>query len=107
MSVVAIGSSPAIDSLKLLGFKIYKVRGKIDKEAEAEILSKILESKAVVLEGEIYATLRSKIKELVEAAAEPPLLVVVPSTEKSETYRLEELYNLISLAVGVQLKWKK
>ncbi len=107
MSVIAIGSSPAIDSLKLLGFKVFKVRGKIDKEAETEIMSKILESRAVVLEGEIYAALRDKIRELVEAAAEPPLLVVVPSSEKSETYRLEELYNMISLAVGVQLKWKK
>ncbi len=107
MSIVAIGSSPAIDSLKLLGFKVYKVRKRLDKDAESEVLEKILESRAVILEGEIYAALRDKLKQILEAAAEPPLIVVVPSSEKSETYRLEELYNMISLAVGVQLKWKK
>ncbi len=107
MSIIAIGSSPGIDSLRLLGFDVVKVPEKVSKETEDEILSSVLGSKAVLIEGEIYRTLRKRLKEILSVIQEPPLIVVIPGSGKGETYRLEELYNMISLAIGVQLKWKK
>lgn len=107
MSIIAVGSSPRIDSLMLLGFDVVKVPEKMSKEVEDEVLSRILGSKAVFIEGEIYRALSKRMKEILSVVQEPPLIVVVPGSGRGETYRLEELYNMISLAVGVQLKWRK
>lgn len=107
MSIIAIGSSPGIESLRLLGFDVIKVPEKLSKETEDEVLAKVLGSKAVFVEGEIYASIRKRLKEIISVIQEPPLIVVIPGSEKGETYRLEELYNMISLAIGVQLKWKR
>jgi len=46
-------------------------------------------------------------KILSEELHSPPLIVVVPTLEKNKTYRLEELHDIISHAVGVRLKWKR
>jgi len=107
LSVVAIGASPTIDALRLLGFEIFKVPEKIGKTEEDEIMSKILESKVALIEGEIYANLSERLGRTLSYLKEPPLLVVIPSSEKASTHRLEELYGKLSMAVGVRLKWVK
>ncbi|AKG38832.1 hypothetical protein MA03_05520 [Infirmifilum uzonense] len=107
MSVVAIGATETIDPLRLLGFEVIKVSEKPSQEEEEAIISKILESKVAMIEGEIYALISNRLSEVMAVMKEPPLLVVVPSSSKASTHRLEELYNKLSLAVGVRLKWVK
>jgi vacuolar-type H+-ATPase subunit F/Vma7 len=105
LSVIAIGASPSIDALRLLGFEIFKVAGKPSKTEEDEILSKILESKVALIEGEIYVIIADRLRQAMGYLKEPPLLVVIPSLEKTATHRLEELYSKLSMAVGVRLRW--
>lgn len=107
LSVVAIGASETIDPLRLLGFEVVKVSEKPSREEEEAILSKILESKLVMVESEIYDLVSERLSEVLSVMKEPPLVVVVPSSSKASTGRLEELYNKLSMAVGVRLKWVK
>ncbi|MEZ0345188.1 MAG: hypothetical protein ABWK01_01380, partial [Infirmifilum sp.] len=96
-----------IDPLRLLGFEVIKVSDNPSETEEEMILSKILESKVAVIEGEIYLNVKDRLSQLTAVMREPPLVVVVPSSSKTSTHRLEELYNKLSLAIGVRLKWVK
>ncbi len=107
MSAVAIGASPTIDSMMLLGFKVIKVPEKLGETLQEEVLSAVLESKVVVIEEPVYAQVSDRLSKLFSYVKEPPLLVVVPSHEQPSTHRLEELYQKLSYAVGVRLKWVK
>lgn len=107
MSVVAIGASETIDPLRLLGFEIVKVNGKPSPDEIEAIVAKILENRVALVEGEIYSYVKDRLSQVMSVMKEPPLVVVIPSSEKASTNRLEELYNKLSLAVGVRLKWVK
>jgi len=107
VSVVAIGATPAIDSMLLLGFKVIKVPERLGESTQEEIVSALLESKVAVVEEPIYAQISEKLGRLLPYVKEPPLLVVVPSHEQLSTRRLEELYQRLSYAVGVRLKWMR
>lgn len=107
MSVVAIGATPTIDSMRLLGFEVIMVPEKLPDTMEEEVISKIVESKVVVIEELVYSQISGKLRKFLSLLREPPLLVIVPSMKQPSTYRLEELYQLLSYAVGVRLKWAK
>ena len=107
MDVVAIGSSFEINSLSMLGFEVIKVPEPLSEDDIHHIIGKILTSRLVVLESSIYLKIKDNLQEVLEESRSPPLLVIVPTLKKGETYRLEELHSMISRAVGVQLKWKK
>uniref|UniRef100_A0A7C4B9X3 V-type ATP synthase subunit F n=1 Tax=Thermofilum pendens TaxID=2269 RepID=A0A7C4B9X3_THEPE len=105
MSVVAIGATPTIDSMMLLGFKVIKVPEKLGETTQDEVLSVVLESKVVVIEEPVYAQISDRLGKLLSYVKEPPLLVIVPSHKQPSTRRLEELYQKLSYAVGVRLRW--
>ncbi|QOJ79533.1 hypothetical protein IG193_03485 [Infirmifilum lucidum] len=107
MSVVAIGATETVDPLRLLGFEIVKVSGKPSPDEIEAIVSKILENRVALVEGEIYSYVKDRLSQVMAVMKEPPLVVVIPSSEEVSTNRLEELYNKLSLAVGVRLKWVK
>ncbi|MHB9303261.1 V-type ATP synthase subunit F [Thermofilum pendens] len=107
MSVVVIGSSPTVDSLRLLGFEVVRVPEKLGKAEEDEVVAKILESRVALVESEVYASVAERLRQVMSFVKEPPLLVVIPSSEKASTRRLEELYNKLSMALGVRLRWAK
>ncbi len=104
---MAIGTSAAVEVLEVLGFSVVKVPKILPRYYVEDIMGKILESKIAILEEEIYLQLREKLGQVLRMIRRPPMVIVVPSFEKPETGRLEELHNVVSLAVGVQLKWKK
>lgn len=107
LSVTAIGSTETVEPLRLLGFDVIRVHGGLSQEDVEMIVSKILESRVALVENEIYSTVKDRLRQVLPLVKEPPLLVVIPSSEKASTGRLEELYNMLSLAVGVRLKWVK
>jgi len=107
LSVVAIGSTPTIDALRLLGFEVVKVPEKLREGEDEELVAKIFESRVVVIEEPVYSQVSGKVHRLMQLVKEPPLLVVVPSMRHPSTRRLEELYQLLSRAVGVRLRWVK
>ncbi len=105
--LVAIGTSGGIEILNMLGFEVIMVPETLTKDKARDITGRILTSRITIIEEEIYKALKNDLKQLLALSKKPPLLVVIPSPEKGETYRLEELYNMISRAVGVQLKWRR
>ncbi|MEM0494920.1 MAG: V-type ATP synthase subunit F [Thermofilum sp.] len=107
LSVVAIGSTPTIDSMRLLGFEVVMVPEKLSESVEEEVISKVVESRVVIIEEPVYSQVSGKLRRLFTFLREPPLLVVVPSMKQPSTRRLEELYQLLSYAVGVRLRWAK
>lgn len=107
MSVIAIGATPTIDAMRLLGFEVLMVPEKLPESVQEEVISKVVENRVVIIEEPIYAQVGEKLRKLFSILREPPLLVVVPSMKQPSTRRLEELYQLLSYAVGVRLKWAK
>lgn len=107
MSAVAVGATPTIDSMRLLGFEVVRVPEKLPETLESEVISKIVESKVVVIEEPVYSQISDKLRKFLPVLREPPLLVIVPSMKQPSTRRLEELYRLLSQAVGVRLRWVK
>jgi len=105
VSIVAIGATETVDPLRLLGFEVIKVSKKPNAEEVESIVAKILENRVALLEGEIYSAVRERLNQVTSIMKEPPLVVVIPSSDKASTNRLEELYSRLSLAVGVRLKW--
>lgn len=107
MDVIAVGSSFEIDALSMLGFEVIKVPELLSEDNLHHVLGRILTSRLVVLEEDIYVQVKERLQEVLVTTRRPPLVVIVPTLKRGETYRLEELHNMISRAVGVRLKWKK
>ncbi|HFC49672.1 MAG TPA: hypothetical protein ENJ59_02960, partial [Thermofilum sp.] len=107
MRVIAVGSSFEIDALSMLGFDVMKMPELLSEDDIHHVLGRILTSRLVVLEEDVYVQVKERLREILETARRPPLVVVVPTLKRGETYRLEELQNMITRAVGVRLKWKK
>ena len=107
MSLLAIGSSLELDALSTLGFEVMKISKILSEDEREEILGRVVTSKLVIIEEEIYKQLKDRLRDLLKILHSPPLIVVVPTLEKNKTYRLEELHDIISHAVGVRLKWKR
>jgi len=106
LNIIAVGKGHAVESLKLLGFDVCKVRELSEDEA-MKVCEKALEAKAIVIEEEVYKAFKHKINLVTSGMKNPPVLIVVPSIETRETSRLKELYSLLSQAVGVKLRWMK
>jgi len=107
LTIVAIGSDISIESLKILGARILLVKDIENKDELAQIYSTILDSRAVIIEEELYKVVSSDLENILSTMSRPPLLIVVPNFKKPETDRLKELHERISLAIGVKLKWSK
>lgn len=107
MNVIAVGSSFKIDALSMLGFEVIKVPELLSEDSLHQVLGRILTSRLVVIEEDIYNQVKERLQEVLETTRRPPLVVIIPTLKRGETYRLEELHNMISHAVGVRLKWKK
>jgi len=107
VSIVAIGSDASIESLKILGSKILLVKDIRNKDELMQVYSTILNSRAVIIEEEIYKSISSDLKNILSNMSRPPLLIIVPNFNRPETDRLREIHEQISLAIGVKLKWSK
>ena len=107
MDVIAVGASFEIDALSMLGFEVIKTPELLSEDDVHHVLGRILTSRLVVLEEDLYVQVREHLEEVLETTRRPPLIVIVPTLKRGETYRLQELHNMISRAVGVRLKWKK
>ena len=107
LTIVAIGSDASVESLKILGVKILLVKDIKDKDELAKMYNTILNSRAVIIEEELYKVVSSDLENILSTMSRPPLLIVVPNFKKPETDRLKELHKRISLAIGVKLKWSK
>jgi len=107
MSIVALGVDRSIEALKILGVKVYLLSKGIEEQEKAEAIDLILKSRVVIIEEEIYNVISNMLEQILSGVKRPPLLIVVPSLRNRKTTRIQELYELVSKAVGVELKWKK
>jgi len=99
--LLAVGKGKELESLRVLGVRVIL----LDEESDVrKVLEEILRSRAVVIEEDLYREMRSKLRRALEGVKYPPLVVVVPSPGREGTERLKDLYNLLSMAVGVKLK---
>lgn len=106
MGIAFIGRRELAYAFNLIGIDTYV----IDELSEAKVTyEKVVEKgniDVLILEEQIYKYLRElnihKIGNLIK-----PVILVVPNIEGSEGFRLKELYNLISQAVGVKLELER
>ncbi len=105
LTITAIGSNISIEALKMIGAKILVLSDVRSEEEISKLYASIVDSKAVIIENEVYELVKSDLENIFQTLRTPPLLIIVPSLHTLETSRLKELHQKISLAVGVQLKW--
>jgi len=105
LSIVAIGSDIGIETLKIIGAKILTITDVRDEEELSKVYGSVINSKAVLIEDNLYRVLKADLENIISSLPSPPLIIVVPSFTVHETSRLREIHNKVSLAVGVKLKW--
>jgi len=102
MRVVFIGSKELACAYALIGIKPVVVKSKDEflRKYDSLINSDV---DIVVIEENLYKCLREYDKYRPGSQIKP-VFVVVPGLHGSEGYRLKDLYNLISEAVGAKLE---
>jgi len=98
--IIAVGRSKSLELLRILGVEVRCVEDKDFKCLSEEIRG----SKAVIIEEDVYREYEDSIKRLFKDMKYPPLVVVIPGREGRETERLKDIYNMLSVAMGVKLK---
>lgn len=103
--IVAIGKTEEISSFRILGARVIILED--DQRNLDMVFESALGSRLVIIEEELYTEIEKDIKRLVSGMKNPPLFMIVPSSKGGETRRLKNIYELVSRAVGVRLKWEK
>ncbi len=104
MSIVVVGDRYLVTAFRLAG-----VRGIVAESFEEvkESVSRLVEEgevKVIILSEANAVKLRKLRSELVRSKQVYPIFAVIPGFEGSMNERLNEIYTLISQAVGVRLK---
>ena len=109
VSIVAIGRDKSIEVLKGVGIDVYIVDEESIKkdEIKAKITEALLTAKVVILEEDVREYLKDVLNQIVDKVKKELPIIVVPNIKKEETGRLIKLRELISKAIGVELKWKR
>lgn len=107
MSVVFVG-----DEYLGLGFRLIGIKSEVvvDEVSAEKTLYSLIENQdvdAIVLSESLYVKLVSRGFKFKREGGEKPILIVVPDLKGSLGRRTEDIYNLISQAVGVKLEFKR
>jgi len=106
LGIIAVGKSSTIESLKSLGIDTCTVKS-LDEETSLKVCEKIFSANVVIIEEDLYNSLKPKISVIASGMKNPPIFIIIPGPEAKETSRLKDLYAVLSKAVGVKLRWVK
>jgi len=107
LSIAAIGSSKLVESFSIIGARTVIVDDPKSEEGLAKVMEAIANYKTVIIEEEVYSNVKEKLESVLSGMRYPPLIVVVPDLKNRGTSRLKDLHELLSVAVGVRLKWPR
>lgn len=105
MDVAFIGRRALTYAFTLIGISAYVINDLSEAENFFEKLVKANIS-VLILEEDVYRHL-CELGVYKPGSLVKPILMVIPSLKGSEGYRLRELYDLISQAVGVKLELER
>ena len=105
MHLKVICRDEVLEALRYLGFKIALV--KTESEALKEFLEELGRESIIVIEEELFDKIKDKLRIYLAEVKYPPYIVIIPNSKRPTTHRLKDLYELMSKAVGVKLKWSK
>lgn len=103
MSIIAIGEECSIEVYKIIGAKTFCI-SKINNNTINTLLKLLEKGNVIIIEESLYKKIKSSLKGLRSFKREN-IFIVVPSIGRRETERLKELNEILSLAMGVELKW--
>jgi len=104
--VVFVGNRYIGMLMEAIGAEAIPVFDVIDAEKQVRTLVSDDDVDVLVLTEDIYIELISRHIKFKKEGTNRPILVVLPNLEGSVGKRVEDLYNLVSQAVGVKLQLK-
>ncbi len=107
MSIAVYATSRGLDCLRMVGADFHLLEGVEERELKRAVVGGLERYEVLLIEEELYERVKGAIRLKMEELKKPPLIVVIPSIQKPRTRRLNELYKLLSVAVGVRLRWVK
>ncbi|RLE77235.1 MAG: hypothetical protein DRJ56_02750 [Thermoprotei archaeon] len=102
--LVVVGRDRSVESYRLIGASVIQLK-ELDEEGLAVVLEALVDCKVMLVEEELYEALLHSLKSRGVEVGEGTVIAPIPSMAKGETRRLERLNELLSRAVGVELKW--
>ena len=106
-SVVFVGDEYLSLAFRVIGIESYVVYDEIDAERKIGDLIDTRDIDLLVIPESLYIKLRSRHFKFRREGVDKPVLAVVPGLEGSVGKRIEDIYNLISQAVGVRLELER
>lgn len=104
MSVVAIGDRYTITALRLAGVEGREVNSVDEAEAVIDQLVKDGKCKVLLVPEDLAIKLKRKRNELIRERRYYPVFAIIPGLGGAIGERTNEIYQLISQAIGVKLK---
>ena len=105
MSILAIGDEFFITNFRLVGVPGAMVKNEIEARDKIEEIIKERKCKIVVISESLAIKLKKDRERWRENVY--PIFAIVPGIEGPKGERLNELYSLVSQAVGVKLKLER
>ncbi|MCD6509063.1 MAG: hypothetical protein J7L11_01540 [Thermoprotei archaeon] len=105
MSIVIISANECARAFELVGARC--VIATDQSEAEMAFMEAITMHPTIIVLDEDVAEMVSELQhKLFKDLKEPPMIAIIPSFTKARGTRLSQLYDMISRAVGVRLRWQ-
>jgi len=105
--IVFIGDEYLAMAFKIIGIETYAAYDVIEAE---KLVNKTVERDDVdilMLPEDLYISLSSRYVHFKREGVNKPILMVVPPLSGLSGKRVEDLYNLISQAVGIRLQFRR
>lgn len=103
--IIVLGINKTLENLNVVGANVY-ILTPTNLDEVLNKLSEIIEGvKVVMIEEGVPEKVMKKLTALMSEVKRPPLLVTIPSLKHPRTSKLESLYEILSKAVGVRLRW--
>ncbi len=104
MSIVAIGDRYTITALRLAGIEGKEVNNVHEAEEIIDQLVKDGKCKVLLVPEDLALKLKRKRNELIRERRYYPVFAIIPGFSGAVGERTNEIYQLISQAIGVKLK---
>ena len=103
--IIVLGIDKTLENLNVIGANVY-ILTPTNLDEVLNKLSEIIEgAKVIIVEEGVPDEAMKKLTTLMSEVKRPPLLVTIPSLKHPRTSKLESLYEILSKAVGVRLRW--
>ena len=104
MSVIFVGDEYLSLAFRLIGVETYAIYDEIDAEKKIGELLDTKDIDLLIIPEDIYIKLIARHFKFKKEGSDKPVLAVVPGLEGAVGKRTEDIYNLISRAVGIKLE---